>query len=184
MDALDMLKTRRSVRRYSQRPVPLDVLRGIVDVARYAPSGGNRQRWQVVLVHNPEVVAQVYPTLGWLPSVGKPPEDKRPVAYVVVAQPGEPTSADCASLVSYVLLAAHAHGLGSCWFGSIERDELSRILGIPDDYGIAFVVSLGYPEEAHETYDSDERTDVTVEAGKVRVPKLGLGAILHENRFS
>ena len=70
----ELLLTRRSVRRYSQTPVPVATLRQIVDVARYAPSGGNAQKWDVILAHEPETVAKVFPTLGWLPVTGAPPE--------------------------------------------------------------------------------------------------------------
>lgn len=183
MDPDTLLKTRRSVRRYRQEPVPVATLREIMEVARFAPSGGNRQGWQVVLVHEPEVVAQVFSTLSWLQSVGALPEGQRPVAYAVVISEGEPRAADCASLVTYILLAAHQRGVGTCWFGSIERAELSEVLGLPDGFHIAFVISLGYPEERFDTYDNDDETAVALEGGVVRVPKKSLAAILHENRF-
>ena len=179
----ELLLTRRSVRRYSQTPVPVETLRQIVDVARYAPSGGNTQKWEVILAHEPEVVAKVFDTLGWLAVMGAPPEGARPTAYAVVAAEGEPNTANCSSLVAYLLLAAHARGVGTCWFGSIDRRELAEALGVPEGCGIAFVVSLGYPDERLEPYDSDETTAVSVEEGVVRVPKRTLGSVLHENRF-
>jgi len=184
MDAEQCLRMRRSVRRYSQRRIPVETLREIVEVARFAPSGGNRQGWEMVLVYEPAVVAQVFETLSWLPAVGAPPQGQRPVAYVVVVCPGKAVVADCASLVCYVLLAAWARGVGTCWFGSIDRGRLAEILSIPDGYSIPFVVSLGYPDEKLEAFDSDSETQVTVRGGVVRVPKLTLDRILHENSFS
>ena len=183
MDADTLLKTRRSARRYRQEPVPADTLREIVDVARYAPSGGNAQGWELVLCHESEKVAEVFETLGWLPAVGAPPEGKRPTAYLVVVTKGEPKVADCASLVTCILLAAHARGVGTCWFGFVRRGELAESLGIPDTHFIAFVVSLGYPDESFETHDSADDTAVTVADGIVRVPKKPLSAILHENAY-
>ena len=179
----ELLLTRRSVRRYSQTPVPVATLRQIVDVARYAPSGGNAQKWDVILAHEPETVAKVFPTLGWLPVTGAPPEGARPTAYAVVAAEGKPNEANCSSLVVYLLLAAHARGVGTCWFGSIDRKELAEALGLPEGYGIAFVVSFGYPDERIEPYDSDETTAVSMEDGVLRVPKRTLGSVLHENGF-
>lgn len=166
-----------------QKPIPVETLREILDVARYAPSGGNRQGWEVVLVREPEVVARAFPTLGWLGAVGEPPEGQRPVAYAVVISKGEPNAANCASLVIYILLGAHARGIGTCWFGSIQRTELASILRLRDDYRIAFVVSFGYPAEQFETYESADQTAVSVEGGIVRVPKRPLCSILHENQF-
>ncbi|MDP6439572.1 MAG: nitroreductase family protein, partial [Candidatus Brocadiia bacterium] len=130
----ELLLTRRSVRRYSQTPVPVETLREIVDVARYAPSGGNAQKWDVILAHEPETVAKVFPTLGWLPVTGAPPEGARPTAYAVVAAEGKPNEANCSSLVVYLLLAAHARGMGTCWFGSIDRKELAEAFGFPEGY--------------------------------------------------
>lgn len=183
MDVETLLRTRRSVRRYRQEPVPVATLREIMDVARYAPSGNNRQDWEVVLVHAPETVAQVFPTVTWLACVGPPPEGERPVAYAVVVGRGEPNVANCSSLVAYILLAAHARGVGTCWFGW-AKPELAKVIGLPDDYRVTFVVSLGYPAEQIETYDSAQETEVRLEGGVLRVPKKPLSAILHENRFT
>ncbi len=183
MDADALLKSRRSVRRYRQDPIPLATLREIVEVARYAPSGGNRQPWEVILVHEPEVVREVFLDVAWHPAVGAPPEGKRPVAYVVVISEGKPRVSDCASLVTYMLLAAHARGIGTCWIGSIKTARLAEALQIPDDYSIVFVVSLGYPDERFEAYENAADTSVTLEGGVVRVPKRPVEAILHENTF-
>jgi len=183
VDADELLRTRRSVRRYSQRPIPVETLREIADAARFAPSGGNAQQWEMVLVHEPDAVEQVFGTLSWLPAVGAPPAGKRPVAYIVVVCPGMGNVADCSSLVTYILLSAHARDIGTCWFGSIDRPRLAEILELPDDYSIPFVVSLGFPDEKIETRDSGSETQVTAEGGTVRVPKLALERIVHENRF-
>jgi len=183
MEADAALKTRRSVRRYRQDPIPLATLREIVDAARYAPSAGNRQPCELILVHEPELVEKVFPTLAWIPAVGAPPAGKRPVAYLVVITNGEPKVSDCSSLVTYALLAAQARGIGTCWLGSVERAELAHILHIPPTYTIAFVVSLGYPDERFEVCDDARDTAVTVRQGVVRVPKRPVDALLHENGF-
>jgi len=182
MEADALLKSRRSVRRYRPEPIPLETLREIADTARYAPSAGNRQPCEIIIVHEPALVERVFSTLAWLPAVGAPPEGQRPAAYFVIVNKGEPKVTDCASLVVYALLAAHARGIGTCWFGSVARAELAQILRLPADYSIAFVVSLGYPDERFEVYDSEQRS-VTVRDGVVRVPKRPLEAMVHENTF-
>ena len=55
MDLDRALQTTGAVREFSERPVPDEVVHGILDIARYAPSGGNRQAWHVVLVKDPEL---------------------------------------------------------------------------------------------------------------------------------
>lgn len=183
MDALELLKTRRTVRRYKQEPISEDVLHKIVDLARYAPSGGNAQSWEMIAVDDPALAEQVYNTLAWLPALGEPPENQKPVAYLVIISDEEAGVADCASLATYSLLAAHSQGVGGCWFGSIRRTELADDLDIPDNYSIEFVISLGYPAEDAEAYDSDATTQVNVEDGTVRVPKLTVDSILHHNKY-
>jgi len=183
MEADALLKTRRSVRRYRQEPIPEGTLREVVDVARYAPSGGNAQHWEIVLVNDPDICEQVYETLAWLPSVGEPPDGKRPTAYFVVISDKDPYVADCASIVNYLLLAAHARGIGSCWFGSVRRAELAEHLRIPREHVIAFVVALGYPDEQFEVTNRSDDTQVRCAHGVTRVPKRPLKSMLHANKF-
>lgn len=183
METLEALRTRRSVRRYSQEEISRDVIEEIVDVARYAPTGGNSQRWKIILVDEPELRDNVFQTLSWLPGVGKPEEGAKPTAYMVIASNKKANIADCASLSTYITLAAHSRGLGSCWFGSIRRTELMELLNIPEEYSIEFVVSLGYPDETFEIVESDEETAVTREDGITVVPKLKCEKILQHNSF-
>jgi nitroreductase len=183
MEALEALRTRRSVRRYSQKKISRELLGKIVDVARYAPTGGNSQRWKIVLVDEPELLDNVFQTLSWLPSVGKPEEGARPTAYMVIISDKEANIADCASLSTYITLAAHDRGLGSCWFGSVRRTELMKLLNIPEEYSIEFVVSLGYPDEKFEIVESEEDTTVSRDGGTTVVPKLKCEKILQHNSF-
>lgn len=183
MDARELLTTRRSVRRFEQKPVSQELLAEIVELARYAPSGGNFQPWEIIAVDEPETAEQVYATLAWLPAEGQPPEDQKPVAYLVVISDEEAGVSDCASLTTYICLAAHERGLGSCWFGSVRRTELADDLAVPEKYSIEFVVALGYPSRQSVAYDSDETTDVTVEDGTVSVPKRTVDALLHHNAY-
>jgi nitroreductase len=183
MDARELLTTRRTVRRFEQKPIAQSDLKDIVEVARYAPSGGNGQPWEVIAVDEPSVADQVFATLAWLPAEGPPPEDQKPVAYIVIISDEEAGVADCASLATYVSLAAHERGLGSCWFGSVRRTELAEDLEIPDRYSVEFVMALGYPARESIAYDCDETTDVSVEGDSVRVPKKTPDDIVHENVY-
>ncbi len=185
MDAVEALKTRRSVRRYLQEPVPRSLLREVAETGRYAPSAGNRQEWELILVDDPGTAGKVFDTLAWLPAVGPPPEGRKPTAYIVVISDEKTDGvADCASVTTYMLLAAHAMGLSGCWFSSISRTELSELLGIPDEYSIEFVLSLGYADEIMKAVDSDGHDkDVNVTDRATEVPKRRLPDMLHVNTF-
>ncbi len=184
MDIGDALKTRRSVRRYQQKPVPREILCEVVDMCRFAPSAANRQEWEIVLVDDPQNIRKVYETLAWLPAVGPPPADSRPTAYaVIISDEKSDGVSDCASVTTYMLLAAHSRGLGSCWFGSISRTELANLLGIPDKYSVEFVVALGYPDEKVKAVNNDGDREVTVKEEYTQVPKRTSKDILHLNFF-
>lgn len=184
MNLQTALKNRRSIRRYEQKAVPRDVLYDVAEMCRFAPSAGNRQEWELILVDEAEKVEGVFDTLAWLPAVGPPPDGKRPTAYIVVISNEKADAlADCAAVTTYILLAGYARGLGSCWFGSIRRTELSTLLDIPDSYSVEFVVALGYPDEKMQAVNSKGECEVEVMEGVTHVPKRVVPDVLHVNSF-
>jgi nitroreductase len=191
MGVMDTIRARRTIRFYEQRPIPVSDLRELVEAARLAPSGGNLQPLEYVLLHDQEVVSQIFPTLAWAGGVTprrSPPEGKRPVAYVVFLINREVRSSggehDAAAAIENLLLAAWEKGIGGCWIGSVNRDEVRRILGIPDHLHIDSVVSLGYPAEQPVAEDTSGSVEYYLDdADTLHIPKRRLADILHENRY-
>ncbi len=191
MGVMDIIRARRTIRFYEQRAIPVNDLRELVEAARLAPSGGNVQPLEYVVVHDEEVVSQTFPTLAWAGNVAprrNPPEGKRPVAYVIVLINREVRSSggehDAAAAIENLLLAAWEKGIGGCWIGSVDRDEVRRILGIPDHLAIDSVVSLGYPAEQPVAEDTSESVEYYLDgADTLHIPKRRLADILHENRY-
>lgn len=191
MEVYEAIKKRRTIRRFKQDPIPAAVLEKLVEAGRLAPSGGNLQPWEFIIVSEKEMVDRVFPTLAWagyLAPHGTPPEGRRPVAYIVVLQDKKikafTPSADLAAAIENIILLGVAEGLGSCWIGSIQREKLAEILAIPDQYHIDSVVALGYPDEKSvvEEYQGDIKYWKDAE-GLMHVPKKSLKEILHHNRF-
>jgi nitroreductase len=162
-----------------------------VDAARVAPSAANLQPLEYVAVYDAEIVAQVFPTVGWAGYVAPrrdPPEDKRPVAYIVVLlNPDVRASGgqhDAGAAIENLLLAAWGKGIGGCWITGVDRERLREILGIPESAEIDCVVALGYPAEQPV---GEEMTDSIKyyldERDTLHVPKRRLADILHENRY-
>ncbi len=191
MGVMDIIRARRTIRFYEQRAIPVNDLRELVEAARLAPSGGNVQPLEYVVVHDEEVVSQTFPTLAWAGNVAprrNPPEGKRPVAYVVVLINREVRSSggehDAAAAIENLLLAAWEKGIGGCWIGSVDRDEVRGIHGIPDHLATDSVVSLGYPAEQPVAEDTSESVEYYLdEADTLHIPKRRLADILHENRY-
>ncbi|HDD64550.1 MAG TPA: nitroreductase [Firmicutes bacterium] len=191
MDIYEIIRKRRSIRRFKQEKIPLEILEKFIDAARLAPSGGNVQPWEFIIVNDEELLDKVFETLSWAAYIapyGTPPEGKRPTAYIVVLQnkktsPLTPAH-DIAAAIENILLCATKEGIGSCWIASIKREKLSQILGIPPDYHIDSVVALGYPDEisvieefkGSVKYWKDEN-------GVMHVPKRNLKDIIHYNKF-
>lgn len=147
MDIYEAIEQRFSVRSYENRDVEEVKLQRIVEVARTAPSGNNKQDWKFVVVRAPELrkalaEAAEQPFLARAPviiaAVSTSPE--RIMSCGVPAAP-----VDCAIAIDHMTLAAVAEGLGTCWIGHFQQDPCREILGIPASAQIIELLTLGYP---------------------------------------
>ena len=142
----------RSTRRYQQDvPVSRETLVDLIDLARYSPSGGNRQLLKYYLSCDPAKNDIIYNqiSLG-----GDPPKGERPSAYIIVmndAQLGTygATEVDHGIAAQSILLGATEKGLGGCMVGMVNRKELKKILNIPERYEILLVLTLGKTKESY-----------------------------------
>ena len=141
MDAIEMLKTRRSVRSYTQEPVPKDVIEDIVDCGRLAATARNEQPWEFVVVTDPQVRRR----LAGL-AVNGPFIADSPVCIVTVCKDGMYYVEDGSAATQNMLLAARAHGLGSCWVAGDKKPYAQAVLdvvGAPAGYKLVSLIALG-----------------------------------------
>jgi len=144
MDAIEALKTRRSVRAYDSRPVPREVLSDLVDCGRLAPSGMNVQPWDFVVV----TAADTRQRLGELCEYGGFIADA-PACIAVVGREERFTVQDTACAATCIMVGARAHGLCSCWVqvqGSPVERDVNRVLGVPADRHTICLIALGHGE--------------------------------------
>ncbi|MCM8772246.1 MAG: nitroreductase family protein [Candidatus Omnitrophica bacterium] len=191
MDIYEIIKKRRTIRRFKQKEIPLELLEKFVDMARIAPSGANIQPLEYIIVNDKKIVDEIFPLTGWAGYLGKdgpPPEGRRPVAYIVVLINNDLNSStpkhDAGASIENILLSATYEGIGCCWIGSINREKLREILNIPKNYEIDSVIALGYPDE--ESVIEEFKGSVKYwkdEKGVMHVPKRNLKDILHYNKF-
>lgn len=151
MELLEAIRTRRSVRSYKDRPIPEDLLERILTAAMSAPSAGNAQPWQFIVVSRPELreaVPAFSPYAGMI--------RQAPLGILVCGDlslekyPGYWVQ-DCSAATQNLLLAAHDLGLGAVWTGvhpMTDRVEGFRgLLKLPRNImPLAFVV-LGWPDK-------------------------------------
>ncbi len=147
MDAIDAIRTRRSIRQYKRDAVPEELLATVLDCGRWAPSAGNRQPWRFIVVKNGDVkkrLASALPSGGFMTDA--------PLAIAVVIDPSASNHAveDAAAATQNIMLAAHALGLGSCWIGaynSPNEGAAKEVLEVPANFRIQSVIVVGYPAE-------------------------------------
>ena len=144
MDVKDAIRSRRSIRKYSDRPVPAEVMAELLESMRLAPSANNRQAWAVVVVTDRELKEKLVAASGNQRFVGEC------WAYMVgVTEPGAYYSTvDLTIALDHLSLRAVELGLGTCWIGDFEPDRVKDILGIPRDREVAICMTLGYPAES------------------------------------
>lgn len=143
--ATEVLKSRRSVRNYTSQAVPRAVIEDIVDCARLAPTAMNEQPWDFVVVTDRELLKRIPPMLGHAEFVAN-------AAFAVVVLSRETAYAveDCCAATENLLIAAAAHGLGSCWVAGTKQaygPVVAKSLDAPEDRHLISIVSFGYPTE-------------------------------------
>jgi len=154
MDALDCIKTRRTIRVYADKAVEQELLGNVLEAGRLAPSAGNLQAWKFIVVTDDKkrkALAQACMQQFWM--------ETAPVHVVICSdrdrnermyeERGEIIYSvqNCAAAAENMLLAAHAQGLGACYVGAFEEAAIRRILEIPDNAAPEAVITLGYADE-------------------------------------
>ena len=152
-EALQNLMTRRSIRSYQPKQVEKELLEQVLQAGIYAPTGGGRQTPVIVAVQDEKTVQQLSRMNAAIMGAKSDPFYGAPTVLVVLAERSRGTYLlDGASVITTLLNAAHAVGLGSCWvhrakeeFESEEGKALLQQWGIEGDFeGVGHVI-LGYP---------------------------------------
>jgi nitroreductase len=140
MDVLEAIRTKRAVRQFSERPVPDDDIRAIVDAGRRSQSSRNDQPWVFVVVRERA-------TLQKLADCGAYAKHLAGAAFgvVLVAQPGY--DFDQGQAAAYLQLAAWDLGVGSCIGTLNESEKAKAVLGVPSEWHLDISISFGYPAQ-------------------------------------
>lgn len=189
MDFEEIIYKRRTIRRFKQKPLSIDLLKKLVDFARVAPIARNIQGLEFIIVHNEKNREELFPLIRWASSLPEdqrtPEEGRKPTAYFVVLVNTNIKKTyynfDVGAAVENILLGAINFGLGCCWMGAIDRDKIRELFNIPEYFEITHVISLGYPDEESimEPYEGsfDYWKD---EKGLMHVPKKEINEIIYK----
>jgi nitroreductase len=152
MDFYEVIKERRSVRRYKPDQIPDDILNRILETGRIAPSAKNIQPWHFIVVKNPEIkemVADACRNQRFMAEAsviicGCALED---IAWGRMGGYMSSFAVDLAIAMEHMILAAANEGLGTCWIGAFVEKDVKKILGIPDNVRVVALTPVGYPAE-------------------------------------
>lgn len=187
MDLEEIIFKRRTIRRFKQDPIPLDILKKLIDFARLAPMATNRQALEFIIIQDNITRQKLFPLVNWaalLPKNERTPEKGRePTAYIIVLVNTKIKKTyvdyDVGAAVENILLGAVKFGIGCCWMGNINTKKIRELCDIPDFYDVKHVISLGYPDEIAimEPY-KDSFNYWKDEEGTIHVPKRDLDDVI------
>ncbi len=184
----DLVKKNRSYRRFDERKsISYDELVELIDLARLSSSGANIQPLKYCLSSEKDKNELIFSTLAWaryLKDWKGPVKGERPSAYIIMLGDKNISNnfgMDPGIAAQSILLGATEKGLGGCMFGSISREKLRKLLNIPSQYEILYVLALGYPTEKVQVDSVDESGDIKYwrdEKQVHHVPKRSLDEII------
>ncbi len=153
MKILDAVKSRRSIRKFINKPIPAEIVEDLKDALIWAPSAGNLQARKFIFVYSEEMkkklvthalrqkfIAEAPLTVvACTDSMIKKHYGERGVNLYAVQ--------DVSASIMGMMLVAHEAGLGSVWIGAFEEDKVSKALGLPENLTPVAIVPVGYPAE-------------------------------------
>ncbi len=190
MNVREAIEKRRTIRKFTQRKIDKTELHELIDCARLAPYGANLQPLKFRTVTDTEEVEKVFSHTKWAAYLkdGAPREGERPTAYIAVLgdiniKKNNDFGVEASAAITTMSLRAVELNLATCWFGSIDRDEISKILGIPENLKLVYLLAVGEGAQksvACEMKDDDVKYFLD-ENGVLNVPKRSLEEIIIED---
>lgn len=166
MKAIEVIKTRRSIRIYKDAPIPRGELEQIVDAARFAPTARGTEPWEFIVITEE-------PTLKKIAELA---ENGRFIAaaascIAVFCQDTKYYLEDGCAATQNILLAATSLGIASCWVAGDKKpycSQMNKLLNVPPAFKLVSLISLGYPESRSSSQPAQKRP---------------LSALLHWEKF-
>lgn len=190
MKVYDAILLRRSIRRFTQDPIKIDLLKKFVNAGRLAPSAANLQPLEFFIVNDKKLCLKIFQTLSWAGYIRPkwiPPKEERPTAYIIVLVTDVNNKyylRDVGVATENIILAAEEENIGSCILCKIEREKIREILKIPKNIEVDSVIALGYKAEQPVIEDMRESIKYWRDENDIlHVPKRKLENIIHINNY-
>jgi nitroreductase len=154
VEVFEAIQGRRSIRAFESREVPEELVERLIEAARWAPSAGNIQPWEFIIVRKQEIKRKLAEAALWQSFI-----EEAPVVIVVCADEVRSTQGygmrgktlyciqDTAAAIQNIHLAAYSMGLGTCWVSAFREDEARKVLKTPAGIRPVAIIPVGYPAE-------------------------------------
>jgi len=145
-ELVQMMKSRRSVRQFENKPIPWEIIKDILDCARLAPTAINIQPWLFGAVTDPELKRQI----SELTDYGKFIKDCAVCFAVFTDSSTKYFLEDGCAATENILLACTAYGIGSCWVAGHKKayaDSVKKLLNVPEPYTLISLIAAGYSQQ-------------------------------------
>jgi nitroreductase len=142
----EVIKKRRSVRKFEPKPISEEIIRDILDCARLAPTANNLQPWLFGAVTDPSIRREI----AELTEYGKFIKDCAVCFAVFADSTKKYFLEDGCAATENILLACAAHGIGSCWVAGHKKvyvDSIRKRLKVPEPYTLIALIAAGYSKE-------------------------------------
>ena len=190
MQVYDVILERRSIRRFKQDPIGINLLKKFVNAGRLAPSAANLQPLEFLIISNKELCSKIFKTLSWAGYIipkWTPIKEERPAAYIIVLVTdvnNKYYTRDVSLATENIILAAEEENIGSCILCNIKREEIRDILKIPKNIEVDSVIALGYKAEQPVVEDLKESVKYWRDKNEIlHVPKRKLENVIHINTY-
>lgn len=160
MEFFEVIKKRRSIRKYQEKDVPDELIDMILETAFYSPSSRNSRPWHFIVVKDRGLIKALANTRRATRFL-----ETAPLAIVVCAEETSAWIEDASIAAEHIQLAATALGLGACWGHVKDRkhdesegaeDYVRRILNIPEGIRVLCIIGVGYPAEQKKEHSERE----------------------------
>lgn len=151
MEVMEVIKSRRSIRKFRPVPIEPDKMKRIEEAFRLAPSARNGQCWKLLVVTNraiKEKIREASPSKHTMIT-------EAPIVLVgictsqrLMTNGHRVDSVDVSIAMSFAMLEAHSLGLGTCWMANYHEQEVRKALGLADDISVVAIMPLGYADES------------------------------------
>ncbi len=146
MSLIDVVLSRRSIRRYETKDIPTDALNKILEAGRQAPSANNIQPFHLIVLTDEEIKKELSTGL-WNKFVKDSPLAVVGCAQTADIHDGKWSVVDTSIALQNMVIAAWAMGIGSCWIGDFEEEKVKQRLNIPKGWKVIALITFGYPAE-------------------------------------